>query len=133
MAVSFSGSEAFTSFLTVLLGISPHNRTDWWMEHFIIAFGHRHPLRDEPLVRFFEDIAYLFAFAFLCLHAVGAHYTYSEVPYREWWASLTGAPLPDPDGPATRNHFDRAVHFLYGLLFTRPFPGGLLFCPETPP
>lgn len=112
--------------LTILLGISPHNRTDWWMEHFIIAFGLTILFATSRWF-VFSKTAYLFAFAFLCLHAVGAHYTYSEVPYREWWAVLTGASLPDPDIPGARNHFDRAVHFLYGLLFTRPYREAFFF------
>jgi putative membrane protein len=109
--------------LTIFLGISPRNRTDWWMEHFIIAFG-LGILFATSRWFVFSKTSYLFAFAFLCLHAVGAHYTYSEVPYREWWAALTGAPLPDP---GARNHFDRAVHFLYGLLFTRPYREAFYF------
>jgi putative membrane protein len=42
----------------------------------------------------------------MCLHAIGAHYTYAAVPYREWLGL-------EIDG---RNHYDRFVHFLYGLL-----------------
>jgi putative membrane protein len=34
------------------------------------------------------------------------------VPYADWWQSLTGIALEG------RNHYDRLVHFLYGLLVT---------------
>jgi putative membrane protein len=74
-----------------------------------------------------SNVSYTAIFAFMALHVVGAHYTYSEVPYREWWAALTGAPLPDPEDTDARNHFDRAVHFLYGLLFTRPYREAFFF------
>lgn len=102
---------------TIALGISPHHRTDWWMEHIVVLLGLAILLATHR--RFtFSKTSWSFAFVFLCLHGIGAHYTYSEVPYREWWAALTGGSAPDHDA---RNHFDRAVHFLYGLMLTRPF------------
>lgn len=110
--------------LTVLLGISPRHPTDWWMEHLIILFGFSILFATSRFF-VFSKTGYLLAFVFLCLHGVGAHYTYSEVPYREWWAALTGTPS-DPTGES-RNHFDRAVHFLYGLLLTRPFREAVYF------
>ena len=48
---------------------------------------------------------------FLLLHAVGAHYTYSEVPLGYWAKETFGL---------SRNHFDRLVHFSFGLLLLRP-------------
>ena len=59
-----------------------------------------------------SNLSYTAIFVFLCLHVVGAHYTYSLVPYADWWQSLTGIALEG------RNHYDRLVHFLYGLLVT---------------
>jgi putative membrane protein len=60
-------------------------------------------------------LSWVLVFGFLMVHEIGAHYTYSEVPYREWWGVLTGqAVVPG------RNHFDRLVHFSYGLLLARP-------------
>ncbi len=41
---------------------------------------------------------------------MGSHYTYAEVPYEEWLPFFAGG----------RNHFDRLVHFLYGLLLAYP-------------
>jgi putative membrane protein len=55
----------------------------------------------------------------LCIHEIGAHYTYAEVPYDAWLAGLTGRTLNEMLG-WERNHFDRAVHFLYGLLLAYP-------------
>src|SRR3546814_10221489 len=51
--------------------------------------------------------------------AVGAHYTYSNVPYDDWWRALTGHSLNEALG-WKRNQFDRLVHFSYGLLFAYP-------------
>jgi putative membrane protein len=46
---------------------------------------------------------------------VGAHYTYAEVPYEAWSEALFGASINDWLG-FERNHFDRLVHFSFGLL-----------------
>lgn len=56
---------------------------------------------------------------FLLLHIVGARYIYSYVPYDDWIAAVTGVSLQDLFG-FRRNHYDRLVHFSFGLLFTRP-------------
>ena len=58
-------------------------------------------------------------FLFACLHAVGAHYTYSLVPYDAWAEELTGRTLSSRLG-WERNHYDRLVHFSYGLLLAYP-------------
>jgi putative membrane protein len=63
--------------------------------------------RPFPLSR----ISYTLIFLFLCLHTLGSHYTYSEVPYAEWFPWL---------GRGERNHYDRFVHFSYGLLLAYP-------------
>ncbi len=46
----------------------------------------------------------------LCIHELGAHDSYSNVSYHQWFG------IED----AGRNHFDRLVHFLYGLLIAYP-------------
>jgi len=96
--------------VAVVLGIDPYDRSDWLLENALVVLvlavvlaGHRR----RPL----SNHAYVALFVFLLLHEVGAHYTYSQVPWARWWQALTGvAPAPG------RNHFDRAVHFAYGLL-----------------
>jgi putative membrane protein len=64
-------------------------------------------------------VSYTLIFLFLCLHELGAHWTYAEVPYNDWTRALFGTSLNDMLG-LTRNHFDRAVHFLYGFLLAYP-------------
>ena len=59
----------------------------------------------------FSDLSYVFLTAFMILHAVGAHYTYSKVPFGFWLRDLFHL---------ERNHFDRIVHFAYGLLLVYP-------------
>lgn len=66
------------------------------------------------------DVAgFLCAAAFLALHTLAAYYGYCNVPYDDWLEALGGvrtATLLDSD----RNHYDRLMHFAYGLLLVLP-------------
>jgi putative membrane protein len=104
--------------LWLALAIEPRHRDDWALENvlvavFILAVAASH--RRFLLSR----ISYTLIFLFLCVHAVGAHYTYAEVPYDAWSQALTGRSLNEAMG-WQRNHFDRFAHFLYGLLMAYP-------------
>lgn len=108
--------------LFVASAINPHNRADWLLENVLIVvilpfliWVHRR----DPLSR----ATCWFIFLFAALHELGAHYTYSEVPYEQWWASLTGNALADWPGPE-RNYFDRLVHLLFGALLFQPVREG---------
>jgi putative membrane protein len=65
------------------------------------------------------NISYTCIFVFLCLHTIGAHYTYSLVPYNDWTTKLFGRSLNSIVG-WQRNNFDRVVHFLFGFLLAYP-------------
>lgn len=56
---------------------------------------------------------------FLSLHTLGARYLYSYVPYDVWSEFLLGINITDRFG-FDRNHYDRVVHFSYGLLLAVP-------------
>jgi putative membrane protein len=56
---------------------------------------------------------------FILLHIIGARWIYSYVPYDIWVQELTGTSLSAQFG-WSRNHYDRLVHFMYGLLFVVP-------------
>lgn len=104
--------------LWVALAIDPHDRADWALENalvvvFVVALAMS--LKTLPLSR----VSYSLIFLFLCLHEVGAHYTYSEVPYDSWFRSFAGVSLNELMG-WERNHFDRFIHFSYGLLLAYP-------------
>ena len=66
-----------------------------------------------------SPVSYTLIFVFLCLHEVGAHYTYAEVPYDNWFRAWTGRTFNELVG-WERNNFDRVVHFCYGLLLAYP-------------
>jgi putative membrane protein len=100
-----------------LLAINPHDRSDWLLENvLLVAFAAAMlaSRRALPLSR----ISYTTIFAFLLLHTIGAHYTYSLVPWQDWLHGLSGGAVAAP--AAERNHFDRLVHFFYGLLLAYP-------------
>jgi len=96
------------------LAVHPKYRQDWALENLLVLVA-------VPVLiatyrrRLFSNGAYVCLFVFFCLHAVGAHYTYAEVPYDEWARSLTGRSLDAALG-WQRKHYDRVVHFAYGLL-----------------
>lgn len=100
------------------LAIHPINRVAWTMENslvlglaLLLAFTYR----AFPLSR----VSYTLIFVFLCLHEIGAHFTYANVPYDEWSRAVFGVGINELFG-VTRNHFDRLVHFSYGLLMAYP-------------
>ncbi|MCW1430931.1 DUF2238 domain-containing protein [Novosphingobium sp. JCM 18896] len=56
---------------------------------------------------------------FLMLHTLGGRYIYSYVPYDDWVQALGLPKLSDVFG-FRRNHYDRLVHFSFGLLLVHP-------------
>ncbi|MEA1951127.1 MAG: DUF2238 domain-containing protein [Planctomycetota bacterium] len=56
---------------------------------------------------------------FLCLHTLGARYLYSYFPYDDLSEYLLGINISESFG-FSRNHYDRLVHFSYGLLLVVP-------------
>jgi putative membrane protein len=112
------GLAALYGLWWLALAIRPLDRAGWLLENAltVVAVASLAALyRRLP----FSRVSYSLIFAFLCLHAVGAHYTYSEVPYDRWCARLTGRGFNELAG-WERNHFDRVVHFAYGLLLAYP-------------
>lgn len=91
--------------------IDPVYRFDWFLENILtfvavpslVMLHRRFPI---------SELSWSLIFAFMCLHTLGSHYTYSEVPVGFW--------LQD-EFDLTRNHYDRFVHFCFGLLLAYPF------------
>lgn len=105
-------------FFWVALAIDPVDRETWALENALpVIFVVVMLVTYRRLL--FSRLSYTLIFIFLCLHTIGAHYTYSEVPYDEWFTALTGNSLNELMG-WERNHFDRFVHFSYGLLLAYP-------------
>jgi putative membrane protein len=94
------------------LAIAPSYRQDWLLENVLIFVAVPLLVATSRTLRF-SNGAYTCMFVFFVLHAIGAHYTYSEVPWREWLHLQDAGTGP---GSASRNNYDRFVHFCYGLL-----------------
>jgi putative membrane protein len=104
--------------LWTALAVNPRYRADWALENALVfAFVIFMALSYKKLT--LSRVSYTTIFLFLCLHEIGSHYTYAEVPYDEWFEALTGKTLNSVLG-WERNNFDRVVHFAYGLLLAYP-------------
>jgi putative membrane protein len=93
----------------VIMAINPHDFADWALENVLVVLAVGllvYTRKSFPLSR----VSYTCIFIFMMLHTLGSHYTYAKVPYAEWFPIFEGG----------RNHFDRLVHFLYGLLLAYP-------------
>lgn len=101
---------AWYAVVWVITAIAPLDRHDWFLENLLVVAALAILIgtyRIFPL----SDLSYLLITVFMTLHAVGAHYTYSEVPFGFWLRDTLGF---------ARNPFDRIVHFSFGLLMAYP-------------
>jgi len=90
--------------------VAPVYRFDWFLENILTVLFASCLLLSYRRFRF-SYLSYGLIFLFMALHAVGGHYTYSEVPFGFWLADAFGF---------ARNHYDRIVHFAFGLLLAYP-------------
>ncbi len=94
----------------VVTAIRPLYPRDWLLENLLVfVFA---ALLIGTYRRFrFSNLSYGLYAVFITLHLIGAHYTYAETPAGFWvqaWFDLE------------RNHYDRFVHFTFGLLLAGP-------------
>jgi putative membrane protein len=87
--------------------VYPH---DWLLENYLVFIF-------VPIIilvsRYFRlsNLSYTLITLFMCMHVIGSHYTYAEVPFgftlQRWFG-------------ADRNMYDRLVHFCFGFLMAYP-------------
>lgn len=92
-----------------IMAISPFDRSDWLLENLLVFLAAGLLVFTYRRFRL-STTSYTCIFLFLMLHTLGSHYTYAKVPYQEWFPIFEGG----------RNHFDRLVHFTYGLFLAYP-------------
>ena len=102
--------------LWVAMAIEPFDRGDWLLENVLVFVYAILLIATYPRFRF-SNLSYGLFGLFLSLHLVGAHYTYSETPFGFWLQETFDL---------SRNHYDRIVHFSFGLLIAYPFREFLL-------
>jgi putative membrane protein len=94
----------------VWAAIGPKYRADWLLENYLVFFF-------VPVIlltgRYFRlsAVSYTLITIFMCLHVIGSHYTYAEVPFGYTLQSWVGA---------NRNMYDRVVHFGFGFFLAYP-------------
>jgi putative membrane protein len=97
--------------LWVVTAIGPFNRRDWLLENLLVfLYGFLLVISYRRFA--FSTLSYGLFTVFLSLHLIGAHYTYAETPFGFWLQDLLDL---------QRNHYDRIVHFSFGLLIAYPF------------
>jgi putative membrane protein len=104
------GLTAFFTIVFIWAAINPLHPDDWVLENvltilFIILLIVTY--KSFPL----SDLSYILITLFLILHTIGSHYTYAEVPFGFWLQETFNF---------SRNHYDRIVHFSFGLLMAYP-------------
>lgn len=90
--------------------IGTPDRANWWTENaltILFIVGLALSYRSFK----FSDASYTLMFVYILLHVYGAMYTYSENPLGHWLKDALSW---------ERNHYDRIVHFSFGLLLTYP-------------
>ncbi len=96
--------------LWIITAIEPLYPRDWLLENLLVFIWCG--LLAATYRRFrFSNLSYALFTLFMSLHLIGAHYTYAETPIGFWlqdWFELE------------RNHYDRIVHFCFGLLLAWP-------------
>jgi putative membrane protein len=95
----------------VITAINPLYPRDWLIENLLVFIYGAILVFTYPRFKF-SNFSYALITLFFTLHLIGAHYTYSETPFGFWLQ-----PLFDFE----RNHYDRIVHFSFGLLIAYPF------------
>ena len=94
----------------VWAAINPKFPHDWLLENYLIFVFVPIIILSGWYLKL-SNLSYTLITVFMILHLIGAHYTYSEVPFgftlKEWLG-------------ASRNMYDRLVHFSFGFLLAYP-------------
>lgn len=90
--------------------INPVYRDSWLLENYLVFIFVPIILITGKYFRL-SDLSYTLITVFMILHVIGSHYTYSEVPFGYTLQQWLGA---------SRNMYDRLVHFSFGLLWAYP-------------
>lgn len=98
------------SAIWIILAIKPLNRFDWFLENLLPLIFIPALILSYKKFRL-SNLSYTLILIFMILHAIGAHYTYSEVPFiKSLFNNLN----------FQRDNYDRLVHFTFGFLMTYP-------------
>ena len=94
----------------ILAAIEPLHPREWLLQNLLVFTTTAVVAVTYHRFRF-TNLSYGLLTVFLTLHLAGSHYTYMETPFGFWmqdWFAFE------------RNHYDRVVHFCFGLLISYP-------------
>lgn len=94
----------------IWLAVAPYSRYDWVLENLLI-WAALIGLVSTYKFFSFTNLSYAWIALFLVLHTFGAHYSYNE-NWVDVWLKLIFH--------SERDHYDRLVHFSFGLLLAYP-------------
>ena len=99
--------------ITVITCINPIYPHEQYLQHAGTVLLMM-PLLLDIVKNRMTNLTFVCTVLFTLLHVVGARYIYSYVPYKEW--SIAAGIVNADFFQDTRNHYDRFVHFSFGLL-----------------
>ncbi|SDX83391.1 putative membrane protein [Lutibacter oricola] len=94
--------------LSTLLGTT--DLANWFLENTLVIIFLAVLISTYKKLQF-SDLSYLLMFIYLIMHVYGSKYTYAENPLGFWLQDFFDA---------SRNHYDRIVHFSFGFLLAYP-------------
>ena len=100
-----------------VLAIAPHDRADWALENALLFAAVAALVATRRSAAAVARLLHADLRLPLPALARRALHVLARCPYDAWFAALTGGSLSSAAG---RNHYDRFVHFAYGLLLAYP-------------
>jgi len=94
----------------IVSAIAPRYREVWLAENLLTVAFVLLLILTYRVFRF-SNLSYSLLFGFMLLHVLGSYYSYSEMPLFSYFKELFGL---------SRNHYERLVHFLFGIVFFLP-------------
>lgn len=94
----------------IIIAISPKYRNVWFYENILTVLFVGFLILTYKKFRF-SNFSYTLLFLFMILHVIGSYYSYAEMPLFDLIKELFNL---------SRNHYDRIIHFLFGLIFFFP-------------
>src|SRR3989344_1071301 len=94
----------------LFIAVNPYDRFTWVIENILSVLLVIFLTATYRRFRF-SNTTYVLLFSFLILHTIGSYYTYTNMPIFKWIQTMFDF---------SRNHYDRVVHFLFGLVFYFP-------------
>lgn len=93
----------------IIMAINPKYPDDWLLENVLVFIFFPFVIWMDIKYKY-HLLSIVLLLIFASLHSLGSHYTYAEVEHFNVITDFFGF---------ERNHFDRLVHFLFGLLVFR--------------